>query len=223
MIKVIELFAGIGAPRKALENLGIDHEIVCISEFDKYPEKSYMAMFGETPNYGDITKIERLPYADLWTYGFPCQDISNAGLQKGIVKGETRSGLLYEVQRLLDVAAEEGTLPKYLLMENVKALVGKKFKADFDNWIEYLNGGYNTYWKVLNAKDFGLPQNRERVFAVSIRKDVDDGSFKFPEPIELKYRLKDFLDEEVDEKYYLSQAALDGLTRQLGKNIDPLC
>lgn len=101
MLTVNELFAGIGAFRKALIRLGIPHEVVGISEIDKYAIKSYNAIYGETRNYGDISKVERLDYADLWTYGFPCQDISLAGQLKGIVKGETRSGLLYEVQRLL--------------------------------------------------------------------------------------------------------------------------
>lgn len=171
-LKVNELFAGIGAFRKALINLNIPHEIVGISEIDKYAIKSYEAMYGETRNYGDISKVERLDYADLWTYGFPCQDISLAGDMKGIVKGETRSGLLHEVERLLEVAKEEGTLPKFLIMENVKNLVSKKFIGDFQRWIDKLSDlGYTTEWKTLIASDYGIPQRRERVFAVSVRKD----------------------------------------------------
>ena len=171
-LKVNELFAGIGAFRKALINLNIPHEIVGISEIDKYAIKSYEAMYGETRNYGDISKVERLDYADLWTYGFPCQDISLAGDMKGIVRGETRSGLLHEVERLLEVAKEEGTLPKFLIMENVKNLVSKKFIGDFQRWIDKLSDlGYTTEWKVLIASDYGIPQRRERVFAVSVRKD----------------------------------------------------
>ena len=115
MLTVNELFAGIGAFRKALIRLGIPHEVVGISEIDKYAIKSYNAIYGETRNYGDISKVERLDYADLWTYGFPCQDISLAGQLKGIVKGETRSGLLYEVQRLLAQAQSDDQLPKYLI------------------------------------------------------------------------------------------------------------
>ena len=122
-LTVNELFSGIGAQRKALERLGIPHEVIGVCEIDKYAIQSYEAIFGETYNYGDITKAERLNYADLWTYSFPCQDISVAGNQKGINEN-TRSGLLYEVQRLLEVAKSEGTLPKYLLLENVKNLVG---------------------------------------------------------------------------------------------------
>lgn len=206
MLTVNELFAGIGAFRKALIRLGIPHEVVGISEIDKYAIKSYNAIYGETRNYGDISKVERLDYADLWTYGFPCQDISLAGQLKGIVKGETRSGLLYEVQRLLAQAQSDDALPKYLIMENVKNLVGKKFRPDFEGWLKWLDElGYNNYWKVLNAVDYGIPQNRERVFCVSIRKDIDTG-YTFPSPVESDTVLMDKLEpvENIDEKYFLS-------------------
>lgn len=157
-------------------------------------------------NLGDISKLDHLEYADFWTYSFPCQSISVSGKQEGIIKGKTRSGLLYEVQRLLEKAEETSTLPKYLMLENVKNLVGKKFKPQFDEWIAWLDElGYNTYWKVLNAKDFGVPQNRERVFAISIRKDIDNGKFEFPQPFDNGVRLKDVLEDKVDEKYYLSE------------------
>lgn len=203
-LTVNELFSGIGAQRKALERLGIDHEVVGICEIDKYAIQSYEAIFGKTKNYGDICTAERLDYADLWTYSFPCQDISVAGKQQGINEN-TRSGLLYQVQRLLEVAKREKTLPKYLLLENVKNLVGKQFKEQFFEWIYYLSElGYDTYWQVLNAKNYGIPQNRERVFAISIRKDLNK-SFEFPQIEELKIRLKNVLEDEVDEKYYISQ------------------
>lgn len=169
MIKVNELFSGIGAFRKALENLEMPHEIVGISEIDKFAIKSYEAIYGKTRNYGDISKIDKLDYADLWTYGFPCTDISLAGKQAGIVKGETRSGLLFEVERLLIESQKADELPKYLIMENVKNLVSKKFIADFERWLEFLKSlGYTNHWQVLNAKDYGIPQNRERVFCISI-------------------------------------------------------
>ena len=203
MLKVNELFTGIGAFRKALINLGIEHEIVGISEIDKYAIQSYTAMYGDTHNYGDISKVEKLDYADLWTYGFPCQDISLAGYKKGIVKGETRSGLLYEVERLLLRSKADNELPKYLIMENVKNLVGKQFKADFDKWLLFLESlGYTNYWQVLNAKDYGIPQSRERIFCVSI---LGDEPYKFPAKQELKLKLKDMLDKEVDTKFYLNQ------------------
>lgn len=185
-------------------------------------------------NLGDISKVDRLPYADMVTYSFPCTDLSVAGKGEGMVnkcscgyswpidfsndseslicpncgrryKSSTRSGLLGQVQRLLVVSKKENTLPKYLLLENVKNLVGKKFKPQFDAWIRWLDSiGYNTYYQVLNSKHFGIPQNRERIFALSIRKDVDNGKFKFPEQIPLTTRLKDILEKTVDEKYYLS-------------------
>lgn len=185
-------------------------------------------------NLGDISKVERLPYADMVTYSFPCTDLSVAGKSEGMVnkcscgyswpidfsddneslicpscgvkvQSSTRSGLLGQVQRLLAVSKKENTLPKYLLLENVKNLVGKKFKPQFDAWIRWLDSiGYNTYYQVLNSKHFGIPQNRERIFALSIRKDIDNGNFKFPEQIPLTTRLKDILEQNIDEKYYLS-------------------
>ena len=212
ILTVNELFSGIGAQRKALDRLGIAHEVVGVCEIDKYAIQSYEAIFGKTYNYGDICTAERLEYADLWTYSFPCQDISVAGRGKGI-SSETRSGLLYQVQRLLEVAKDEGKLPKYLLLENVKNLVGKKFKSQFDDWLFYLDQlGYDTYWQVLNAKHYGIPQNRERVFAISIRKDLNK-SFEFPKPEELTLRLKDILEDEVDEKYYLSQDKVENFIK----------
>lgn len=165
-------------------------------------------------NLGDISKLEHLDYADFWTYSFPCTDISVAGKQEGIKQGQTRSGLLYEVQRLLERANKMLALPKYLMLENVKNLVGKKFKPQFDEWVAWLDElGYNTYWKVLNAKDYGVPQNRERVFAISIHKDIDDGKFEFPQPFDNGVRLKDVLEDNVDEKYYLTDTMIRGFIK----------
>lgn len=147
-MKVIELFAGIGSQTQALKNIGIEHEVIGIAEIDKYAVKSYEAIHGEVNNLGDICKIERLPECDLLTYSFPCQDLSVAGKGAGIKEG-TRSGLLLEVERLLEVSDK----PKYLLMENVKNLVGKKNKPDFDRWCEKLESmGYTNYWKVLDGR-----------------------------------------------------------------------
>lgn len=203
-LKIIELFSGIGAQRKALSRINIPHEVVGVSEICKNAHKSYEAIFGQTENFGDITKIEKLPYADLWTYSFPCTDLSVAGKCRGL--NNTRSGLLYEVERLLNISGENNELPKYLLLENVKNLVGKKFKGDFDKWLEFLNNlGYNNYWQVLNAKDYEIPQNRERVFVVSIRKDIDKNGYNFPNKIELKLRIKDIVENNVDKKYYLNE------------------
>ena len=205
-LRLVELFAGIGSQTQALKNIGVPHKVVGISEIDKYAIKSYEAMHGSANNLGDIREIKSLPPADLWTYSFPCQDISVAGRGAGIREG-TRSGLLFEVERLLNTAAQEGTLPKYLLLENVKNLVGKRFKADFDKWLSFLAElGYSNYWKVLNAKDYGIPQNRERVFCVSIRGEHEP--FFFPQKRELKLRLRDMLDAVVDERYYLKESTI---------------
>ena len=144
-----------------------------------------------------------------------------AGKQDGLTDKtgkQTRSGLLFEVERLLKKSIEDGNRPKYLLLENVKNLVGKKFKPEFDKWLKTLDGlGYNNYWKVLNAKDYGVPQNRERVFVVSIRKDVDTHGYTFPEPFKLNRRLKDVLETNVDEKYYVKQELVDTFIKRLAK------
>lgn len=205
-LRLIELFAGIGSQTQALTNIGVPHTVVGISEIDKYAITSYEAMHGKVHNFGDIRTIHALPAADLWTYSFPCQDISVAGRGAGIKEG-TRSGLLFEVERLLSRACTDNVLPKYLLLENVKNLVSKKFKADFDRWLDFLTSlGYTNYWKVLNAKDYGIPQNRERVFCVSILGEHEP--YNFPEKQELKLRLRDMIDETVDEKYYLKESTI---------------
>ena len=213
-MKLLSLFSGIGAFEKALDNLGISYELVGFSEIDKYAVKSYCAIHGvdESMNLGDITKVDEnaLPKnIDLITYGFPCQDISLAGKQKGLFHddgSETRSGLFFEALRII-----EATQPRVAIAENVKNLTGKKFKEQFELVLKSLEeAGYSNYWKVLNAKDYGIPQNRERVFIISIRKDIDKG-FEFPEPFPLQLRLKDMLDAEVDEKFYLSNKGVNGL------------
>jgi len=200
MIKVIELFSGIGSQTQALKNINVEHEVVCVSDIDKFAHQSYEAIHGKTLNLGDICEIDELPEADLLTYSFPCTDLSVAGKQAGIKVG-TRSGLLYEVERLLRISHK----PKYLILENVANLVGKKHIDDFNLWLSKLNEfGYNTYWKVMNAKDYGVPQSRNRVFAVSILKEYDDGTFKFPMPFESEKSVHDLLEppEDVDEYYY---------------------
>lgn len=214
------------------------HTIVSRTPLTKL--KQYYLADKLSKNLGDISKVERLPYVDFVTYSYPCTDISCSGKTEGMVNKcdkcghtwsinfekpednnlcfkcgnvdirSTRSGLLGQVQRLLATAYQEHTLPKYLLLENVKNLVGKKFKAQFEAWIKWLDLiGYNTYWKVENAKCKGVPQSRERVFAVSIRKDIDTNGFTFPEDIPLTTRLKDVLEQNVDEKYYLPDERLE--------------
>lgn len=144
-----------------------------------------------------------------------CTDISLAGKMKGLSPSDsTRSSLLWENIRLLKMAKDDGTLPKYIMFENVKNLVGKKFINDFNNLLSVLDElGFNSYWKVLNAKNCGVPQNRERVFVISIRKDIDNGEFVFPKPFDTGIRLKDILDENVDEKYYLSEKIIKGFQK----------
>ena len=208
MIKLLSLFSGIGAFEKALERQGIEYQLVNYCEIDKYASKSYSLIHNvsEQMNLGDITKIDTLDMddnVDFITYGFPCQDISLAGKQKGFEQNSelTRSGLFFEALRII-----EGTKPKVAICENVKNLTSKRFSKEFSIVLQSLEeAGYNNYWQVLNAKDYGIPQNRERVFIVSIRKDIDNGSFEFPKPFELELRLKDMLEDQVDEKYYLSE------------------
>ncbi len=179
MLKVIELFAGIGAQREALKEAGIEHKIIGISEIDKYAVQAYELLHGPTKNFGDIKQIDSLPLVDMWTYSFPCTDISLAGRMHGFEKGsETHSSLLWEVERLLAVSRQNSTLPKYLIMENVKNLISKRFMDGFNIWLEYLeNLGYTNYYKVLNAKDYGIPQNRERVFMISIKDNTKQYTF----------------------------------------------
>ena len=212
-MRVLELFDGYGSQALALENLGIDFKSD-LCEIDKYAIQAYNQLHGETYNYGDICKIDetKLPYYDLITYSSPCQDFSVAGKQAGGDKGSgTRSSLLWECERII-----RAVKPKYLLMENVKNLVGKKHIHNFTSWLKTLEDiGYKNYWKVLNAKDYGVPQNRERVFVVSI---LDGGQYQFPEPIKLTKRLKDVLEPVVDEKYYISKQFEKYIENKSSKN-----
>lgn len=207
MVRVLELFAGIGACSKAITRLGIEHEIVDAVEIDKYAIRSFNAIHGTDFEPQDITQWNKDLYVDLIMHGSPCQDFSVAGLNKGGDKGSgTRSSLMYETLRIV-----EKVKPKYVIWENVKNLLSKKHRHNFDAYIEAMDKlGYHSQYQVLNAKDFGVPQNRERVFTVSIRNDLNV-DFKFPEPQELTIRLKDVLEPQVDEKYYLS----DEQTRRL--------
>ena len=218
MLKVIELFSGIGAQRQALKDANIEHEIIGISEIDKYAIQAYELLHGKTHNFGDICKIDRLPKADMWTYSFPCTDISLAGRLGGFEKGSnTHSSLLWEVQRLIQVSAEEGTLPKYLIMENVKNIVSKTFLPLFQEWVGYLSKlGYKSFYKVLNARDYGIPQNRERCFMVSILDR--DATFEFPKPMELKTHLGDLLEPNVEDKYFLSDKLIECFSSMKDRN-----
>lgn len=214
MLKLLSLFTGIGAFEKALERLNIDYELVGFSEIDKFAIKSYCAIHNvpEKKNLGDITKIniDKIPDFDLLTWGFPCQDISIAGRMEGIKKG-TRSGLYYEGYKIL-----KAKRPGISIIENVKNLTSKRFKEQFETILKDIEElGYNNYWQVLNAKNYSVPQNRERIFIVSIRKDIDKNNFVFPSPVELKLKLKDLLEDTVDDKFYLTE---NGIGRLIKKN-----
>ena len=214
MLNVLSLFSGIGAFEKALERERVLFKVMNFCEIDKYAVKSYCAIHGvpEQINLRDVSTVNTAELHDinLITYGFPCQDISAAGHQKGFFDENgniTRSGLFFAALKII-----KDTKPEYAIAENVKALTSKKFTAEFATVLDSLEqAGYNNYYKVLNAKDYGVPQNRERVFIVSIRKDVDDGSFCFPKPQTLNICLKDVLEENVDEKFYLSQDKIKSL------------
>lgn len=209
-LEILSLFSGIGAFEKALYNIGIDCKLIGFSEIDKYAIKSYCSIHDvdERLNLGDITKIdiEKLPrFIDVITHGSPCQDFSIAGKQTGGDIGtNTRSSLMWNTVEIV-----RWCLPKYVIWENVRNILSQKHIHNFNKYIETLNSlGYNNYHKILNAKDYGVPQNRERIYTISIRKDMDNGRFKFPEKEELHFRLKDVLEEAVDKKYYLSERML---------------
>ena len=206
MLRVLSLFSGIGAFETALRRMGHQFETVNYCEIDPYASKAYSQIHDipEGKNLHDVREINPLllDNINLVTYGFPCQDISVAGKQKGFeYNGErTRSGLFFEALRIIEFLQ-----PEYAICENVKALTSKKFEKEFNTVLNSLaEVGYNNYWKVLNAKDYGIPQNRERVFIVSIRKDIDTGAFTFPEKMPLNIRVKDILENEVEEKYYIN-------------------
>lgn len=213
-LRVFEAFAGYGSQALALERLkndflDFDYEVVGISEIDKYAIQAYNALHPGVTNYGDICTIDwsAVPDFDLFTYSSPCQDFSSAGKQAGGEEGSgTRSSLLWECRRAIIEKR-----PKYLLLENVKALVSKKFLPLFQKWqAELEEYGYVNFYQVLNAKNYGVPQNRERVFMLSIRNDGDNPEYSFPQPFELDRKLKDVLESNVDERYYLSDTLIRG-------------
>ena len=242
MIKILELFGGIGACSKALERLNIEHEVVDYVEIDKYAVKSYNAIHNSNFEPQDITQWDKDIEVDLIMHGSPCQDFSLAGKQAGGDEGAgTRSSLMYETIRIVSKLK-----PKYVIWENVKNLLSVKHRHNFDAYLEIMeNLGYENHYQVLNAKDYGIPQNRERVFTISIlkesivyddynsniRKEQDlttncgsstirngwkiiecEQNFTFPLKQELTLRLKDMLENEVDEKYYLSEYKINSIS-----------
>ena len=226
-VRLIELFAGVGSQAMALRDLGVDFEHHRVVEFDKYAIKSYNAIHGTEFLTMDIRDVhaedlgirDTDKYVYIVTYSFPCQDLSNAGLGKGMAKGSgTRSGLLWEVERILDECEE---LPQVLLMENVPQVHGKKNMADFQKWLKFLEEkGYSNFWQDLNAKDYGVAQSRNRCFCVSI---LGEYTYKFPEPIPLTKTMKDYLEDEVEDKYYIeSEKAKDLIDKLVVEDKIPL-
>ena len=211
-LRVFTAFSGYDSQCLALNRLGIDYDLVGWSEIDPAAIKAHNALFPqyEERNYGDISKIDwsQVPDFDLFTYSSPCTDFSNAGAQAGGEEGSgTRSSLLWECRKT--ILAKK---PKYLLFENVKALVSDKFLYLFEKWCKELESyGYANYYQVLNSKDYGVPQSRERIFMVSILKtdDEPDPYYEFPKPVPLTKCVEDVLEDNVPEKYYMKQEVTD--------------
>jgi len=198
-IKLFSAFAGYGTDNFALKQLKIPFECVGYSEIDKYAIQCFEQNH-KGKNYGDITKInpKDLPDFDLFTGGFPCQSFSVAGKRKGEL--DPRGTLFYDIIRICEVKK-----PKYMLLENVKGLTFKNHRKTFEKILSELKRiGYDVRWKILNTKNYGIPQNRERIFFVCFRKDIKQ-NFEFPKEKKLKIFLKDVLEDEVDDKYYLSR------------------
>lgn len=216
-IRMVELFAGIGATRQAMAELGLPVEVVGISEIDKHAIAGYMAIHGETPNLGDITEIGSLPAADLVTYSYPCQSLSIAGKKEGMKEGSgTTSSLVWEVGRLVKEMVERGEPPAVLLMENVDAVLNKKNIGEFNKWVSLLSDlGYTSSWEVLNAKDYGTPQNRKRCFMVST---MGRGKFIFPPKCPDGRVLRDVLEEDVPDSFYLSEDRVKTFMRHKERN-----
>ena len=211
-LRVFTAFSGYDSQCLALNRLGIDYDLVGWSEIDPAAIKAHNALLPqyEERNYGDISKIDwsQVPDFDLFTYSSPCTDFSNAGAQaRGEEGSGTRSSLLWECRKT--ILAKK---PKYLLFENVKALVSDKFLYLFEKWCKELESyGYANYYQVLNSKDYGVPQSRERIFMVSILKtdDEPDPYYEFPRPVPLTKCVEDILEDNVPEKYYMKQEVTD--------------
>lgn len=227
-LRVVTLCSGYDSQCMALDRLSkydenFDYELIGWSEIDKYAIQAHNVLYPQYSdrNLGDMSKInwKEVRDFDFLTYSVPCTDISQSGKQMGLSEGSgTRSSLLWFTRKA--ILAKK---PKYLMLENVKALTSKKFMPLFQRWLDELESyGYSNYWKVLNATDFGVPQNRERVFCISILKTEDEPIpiFHFPQPFPLEKRLKDIVEKnedgspmKVDEKYYLSDKALEYFNR----------
>jgi DNA (cytosine-5)-methyltransferase 1 len=225
-LKVISLFSGYGTQELGLKYLGIDYEMIASSDICPKVNKVYNSLHkSKLGNLGDITKITRLPECDLLTYSFPCQDISISGKQRGVVPG-TRSGLLLDVERLLNE-----TQPTYLFMENVKNLLSKRHLPVLKSHIELLNGlGYGCSYKLLNGGKYGCPQNRERVFMMSVKgktnEEVESIMNLVHQDVTSKVPMRDFLETGVDPKLFINSTftphkpKMDSMCRMVGKRDD---
>ena len=218
-IRLIELFAGIGSQAMALRDLGADFEHWRVVEFEPNAVTSYNAIHGTHFEPQDITKItgadlgitDTEKYCYIMTYSFPCQDLSSAGKQRGMKKGSgTRSGLLWEVERLLN---EVGSLPQVLLMENVTEVHGEKNAVHFQDWISFLESkGYSNYWQDINASDYGVAQNRDRCIMVSI---LGQYNYKFPRRIQLEKTMEDYLEPDVESRYFVKTEKAERLIQRV--------
>lgn len=225
-IRLIELFAGYGSQAMALEEIGADFEHWKVVEFDKYAVASYNAVHGTNFAATDIRDVHGQDleimdtdhYAYFLTYSFPCTDLSTAGKMAGMSKGSgTRSGLLWEVERILqEIHNAKKNLPQILFMENVPQVMAKANIKDFHEWQDFLSGlGYTNHVQILNAKDYGVAQNRERCFMFSF---LGEYNYHFPEPIPLTKTMKDYLEDNVDEKYYINTEKARKLIQKLVDN-----
>ena len=199
-LRVLSLFSGIGAFEKALANIGVEYDLVNYCEFDKYASKAYSLIHNvsESLHLGDITKVDEnnLSECDLITYGFPCQSFSVQGKKLGF-KDKEKGGLFFETMRVASKLK-----PKYLIAENVKNLVGHDNGNTFSTILNTLNDlGYNNYYKTLNSVDFGVPHRRERIFIISIRKDLDNNRFEFPNGQKLNKTVRDIVDNSYKNRH----------------------
>ena len=222
-IRLIELFAGVGSQSMALKRMGVEFESYRAVEFDEFAINSYNSIHETKFPTMDVTKIhaadlgitEKDKYEYILFYSFPCTDLSLAGKQAGMSKDSgTRSGLLWEVERLLKELPVE-QLPDVLIMENVPQVHSEKNLPDFEDWIDFLRKlGYSNFWQDLNAKDFGVPQNRDRCFMISMLGDYE---YQFPRPIPLEKVIVDVLEDEVPENFFIRNEKAQMLIDQLIK------
>lgn len=205
-IRLIELFAGYGSQAMAMRNIGAEFEHYRVVEFDEAAVKSYNAVHGTNFPAMDVCKVhaedlgivDKDKYTYILTYSFPCTDISVAGQMRGMAEGSgTRSSLLWEVQRILDELKETNSLPDVLLMENVTAIHSEENRPHYERWQKYLEDlGYSSYGQDLNASDYGVAQNRDRTFLVSL---LGQYNYKFPNQIDLNYCIEDYFEDLSDE------------------------